>query len=564
MSKGFSDKKVVKLIVDNCVAKGLKHIIISPGSRNAPLILSFSACEEIQCYNIVDERSAAFFALGMAQQLNQPIGLVCTSGTAVLNYAPALAEAYYQKIPLIVITADRPEEWIDQADGQTIDQHGIYDKYIKFSCNLPTEIYTKDDEWYVNRIISEAFFVAKNYGSGPVHINVPLREPLYGKTAYSKEKGRIIDHILSEPRISEPAAQDLAQRFSQHKSVMIIVGMMRPNNLLNQQLSDLAKLPNVVILKESTSNLHNNDFISNIDRVITAIKDSEGKVLAPSLLITMNGPIISRMVKNYLKANPPKEHWHIDNNSHHLDSFQVLSLSIQSTPTELFNQIIPRITINAGHYRDQWSRLNKKCKEIHDRYITSINWSDLIVFDRIFKNISTKYQIQLGNSTPVRYGQLFDIATDLGCYSNRGTSGIDGCISTAAGAAFATQKPTLLIVGDLSAMYDSNGLWHNHLSKGLKIIIINNGGGGIFRYIEGPSTTDELEQHFEAAQDKDFYYLAALHKISYKKATNLAELEKTLPIFLESSSCEILEVITPAKESAKTIRNYFETIKNQI
>ena len=564
MSKGFSDKRIVKLLIDNCVAKGLKHVVISPGSRNAPLIISFSACEEIECYSIVDERSAAFFALGMAQQLQQPIGLVCTSGTAVLNYAPALAEAYYQKIPLVVMTADRPVEWVNQADGQTINQNGIYSQYTKFSCNLPTEINTKDDEWFVNRSISEAFFNATNRGAGPVHINIPLREPLYGKTVYPKEKTKIIDYITCEKRISDTTVISLAERFSKHKSVMIVLVMMQPKAALNDRLAQLSKLPNVVVLTESTSNLSDENFISNIDRVVTSISESESAVLKPSLLITVDGPIISRLIKNFIKTNPPREHWHIDANSHHLDPFQVLTLSIESEPVDFFGQILPLISSTPTPYRDQWSRKNQKCKEIHNRYTATLPWCDFVAYDKIFKSIDLKYQLQLGNSTPVRYGQLFDLPNGLECYSNRGTSGIDGCISTAAGAAFASNKPTLLIVGDLSALYDSNGLWHNQLARGLKIVIINNGGGGIFRYISGPSSTDELEEYFEVSQQKDFSHLAALHNISYQKVLNFKELEEKLPMFLVSESCEILEIITPAKESARILKNYFETIKNQI
>lgn len=562
MSKGFSDKKVVKLLIDSCVAKGLKHVIISPGSRNAPLILSFSACNEITCYSIVDERSAAFFALGMAQQLNEPIGLVCTSGTAVLNYAPALAEAYYQKIPLVVITADRPTEWVDQADGQTIDQNGIYKQYTKFSCNLPAEITTKDDEWFVNRTISEAFYHSINRGAGPVHINVPLREPLYGKTVYPKEKNKAIEHVFSEKRISNRDAKSLAERFAQHKSVMIVVGMMKPNGLLNQQLNELVELSNVIVLTETTSNLYNDKFISNIDRVVTSINENDAKVLSPDLLITFDGPIVSRIIKNFLKQNPPKEHWHLDVNSHHLDPFQVLSLSIETEPTLFFEQILPNIPVTAGHYRDQWQRKNEQCREIHRRYVEKLPWCDFTAFNKIFGTVQSNYHVQLGNSTPVRYGQLFDMPSGMECFSNRGTSGIDGCVSTAAGAAFASQKPTLLLVGDLSTMYDSNGLWHNYLANGLKVIIINNGGGGIFRYIAGPSTTDELESFFEASQQKDFYFLAAMHNIAYKKATTMAELETLLPTFWESSRCEILEIVTPAKENAKVLKNYFETLKN--
>ncbi len=564
MSISYSDKQVVKILLDTFVSKGLKHIVISPGSRNAPLILSFTNSPSLSCYTIVDERSAAFFALGMAQQLDEPVALICTSGTAALNYAPAIAEAYYQKIPLLVITADRPFEWVDQEDGQTINQNGIYSNYCKFSSVLPIDIYSKDDEWYTKRVISEAFYHCKNKSSGPVHINIPLREPLYGKKVYEEKESKVVEHLLCEKMISNSDADNLAKRISEHPSVMLIVGMQKPNEQLNSLLTQLSQHNNVVILTETTANLSGEAFISNIDRACHSIKREGGKNFAPTLLLTINGPIISRLIKSFLRSNPPQEQWHIDTESHHLDPFQALTLSIESSPIDFFSQIIPRLTPSDSTYKKRWIDNNNRCINLAKKFSTNLPWCDFKVHEIIYSHLPNNYRLQLGNSTPVRYSQLFDIPKGVKCFSNRGTSGIDGSISTAAGAAFATNSPTLLIVGDLSAMYDSNGLWHNYLDNNLKIIIINNSGGGIFRFIEGSSTTAELEEYFEASQTNDFSHLAALHKISYLKATNEAELRDLLPNFFHSEGCQILEIVTPAEESAYYLKKYFETIKNKI
>lgn len=563
MSKGYSDKRVVKILVENCINQGLKHVVISPGSRNAPLILSFSNCPSIVCHVVVDERCAAFFALGMAQQLNEPVAIVCTSGTAVLNYAPALAEAFYQNIPIIAITADRPTEWLDQEDGQTINQLNIFQNFTKYSCLLPAEINNQEDEWFTYRSISEAFFNATERGKGPVHINIPIREPLYGKESKVEKARGAIKEIKGENKLSDIQLSELANKIASHPKVLLLVGMREPNDELNKAISQFAAKSNTVVLSETTSNLHGDKIISTIDRVLATIKPQEEKDYAPTLLITLNGPLVSRQIKQFIKRNKPQEHWHIDLFRHHLDPYQALTLNIEAEPTYLLNELLKRIKPFESNYNSIWSSKNSQSRLIHNNYLSETPWSDLKAFEAIFQYLPPIYQLQLGNSTPVRYGQLFNLPY-YETFSNRGTSGIDGSISTAAGAAFASQKPTLLLVGDISALYDSNGFWHKQPINNLKTIIINNSGGGIFRFIQGPAETDELEEFFETSQETDFSHLAALHKINYQKIINLEELIIYLPLFYKSKQCEILEIVTPSKLNAQILRNYFETLKNTI
>lgn len=563
MGKGYSDKKVIEILISNCINQGLKHIVISPGSRNAPLILSFSACPTIKCHVVVDERCAAFFALGMAQQLNEPVAIVCTSGTAVLNYAPALAEAFYQNIPIIAITADRPTEWLDQEDGQTINQVNIFQNFTKHSCTLPVDIINQEDEWLTYRSISEAFYYAKERGKGPVHINIPLREPLYGRMSDIKAAREAIIQLKGEAKLSNDQLNELARQISSHPKVMFLIGMREPNNLLNKVVSQFATLPNTVVLTETTSNLFGDQIISTIDRVLATINPQEQEDYTPTLLITLNGPLVSRQIKQFIKRNKPQEHWHIDLFSHHLDPYQALTLNIEAEPAFLLNELLERIGTIKSNYNSLWSNKNSQGKLIHNNYLAKTPWCDLKAFEAIFQHLPSSYQLQLGNSTPVRYGQLFNLPY-YETFSNRGTSGIDGSISTAAGAAFASQKPTLLLVGDISALYDSNGFWHKQPINNLKTIIINNSGGGIFRFIQGPAETDELEEFFETSQETDFAHLAALHQINYQKIISLEELTIYLPLFYKSKQCEILEIVTPSKLNAQILRNYFETLKNTI
>ena len=287
-----SSKTNVSLLANIFIKRGLSDIIISPGSRNAPLVIAFAGRKDIRALSIVDERSAAFFALGMAQQLGRAVAIACTSGSAVLNYAPAIAEAYYQKIPLLVLTADRPPELIDHGDGQTIRQKDVYRNYIKKSFELPVVV---DDpatfqiaEQVINRAIDETMIPEP----GPVHINIPLREPLYGKTD-EDISGRAfhIEQVLEEPDDEE--MEVISKRWNNSEKVLIITGQMSPDSILNGRLKALAKLDNIVVLSETTSNLVGHNFIDCIDNVVSTIDDDESSDFQPDLLISLGGQVVS-------------------------------------------------------------------------------------------------------------------------------------------------------------------------------------------------------------------------------------------------------------------------------
>lgn len=262
MSKPISDKPIIKALVDLCFLHGVEHVIISPGSRNAPLIISFSGSERFECLSIVDERSAGYFALGLARETRKPVALVSTSGTAALNYAPAVAEAFYQQIPLVVITADRPKEWINQSDGQAIEQPGIYNNFIRYQCTLPLSGGHKDDEWYMNRILNEAFQKCTGQVSGPIHINVPMREPLYGKTVYPNKPARKIEILSGDSLLCDEAIDLLISEIQRYERVLILAGAMHHDRELKEALKILSS-KGVVVLTETLSNIEDDSFIGS-------------------------------------------------------------------------------------------------------------------------------------------------------------------------------------------------------------------------------------------------------------------------------------------------------------
>jgi 2-succinyl-5-enolpyruvyl-6-hydroxy-3-cyclohexene-1-carboxylate synthase len=555
------DRLSIDFLAQLIEKRGIEHLIICPGSRNAPIVEAFCGRKAISCISIVDERSAAFFALGMAQQLQKPVVIACTSGSAPLNFAPAIAEAFYQRVPLLVLTADRPVEYIDQGEGQTIRQNNVFSNYIRQSLQLPQSIKTQDDAWYANRLISGALNACIYPLAGPVHINLPLNEPLYG---FLPAQGHVPkDHTIQkvEATLSADICKDLAETVAGYSRVMVLVGQMSPSNELQQVLSELAEKKQAVILTETTSNIYNGSFITAIDRCLAAMPASELDYI-PQLLITIGGAVVSKRIKSFLRQAEINEHWHVDPFEVNMDTYKHLTNAIPMKPEGFLSQILKLLPEGTDlKFCSLWKDLWEKARSSHEQYISRCEWSDLKIFKTIIDAVPPEYDIQLGNSTPVRYSQLFDAVHKFRYDSNRGTSGIDGSISTAAGACFATGRPTLIISGDLGFFYDSNALWNKHLSPALRIIVINNQGGGIFRFIPGPDQTPYLEEFFETRHNTSARSIASAFGLDYICASDHQQLEIALESFLQPGKrAVILEINSPPEKSAQTLREYFSFI----
>lgn len=564
MERNYSDIKGVKELIDICWAKGMEYVIVSPGSRNAPLSISFAKDKRINSLVIVDERSAAYFALGIAQQTRKPVGLVCTSGTALLNYGPAIAEAFYQRLPLVVISADRPTEWIGQDDSQALPQVNVFNGFVKASYQLPLDANDPDDCWYLNRMVNEALTKSQTGRLGPVHINFPLREPLYGVKKYPDFNERVIDKIVSENQLSQDNIAKIANSFNANQKILIVAGLLHNQEELNEVLSEIAQNKNVVVLTESVSNLHNKEFLPCIDRVVCSIKEDEFENFKPDLLINFGGPLVSKMIKSFLRTNQVREHWFIGEEDHFIDTFKTLTSHIDISPLSFFKQLLPCIKPSDSNYFGVWKCRDTMVSDVHSNYLNECEWSDMKVFEKVLEAIPEGGNLQLANSSVVRYAQLFRSSERLLYNSNRGTSGIDGCTSTAVGAAMVNNKVTTLITGDVSFFYDSNALWNKYLNSRVKIILINNSGGGIFRFISGPSGVDELEEYFETVQEYKADKLAETYGLDYFYAENENSLADLIPKFYGSENAAVLEIKTPRTVNDQVLINYFKTIKSKV
>lgn len=564
MEKLHSDIESVRILVSLLIQKGIRDVVLSPGSRNAPLLVSISRARRLHHRVIVDERSAAFFALGMAQQSGEPVALVCTSGTALLNYAPAVAEAYYQGVPLIVISADRPTEWIDQDDSQTIRQQNALAPFVKASYQLPTVITNEEDHWHANRLVNEAINLSRTPRKGPVHVNIPLREPLYEFHHKALQTEREIDPTPAGNVIPGEVLNQLRQEYSSATNVMIIAGFQAPDPTLQQRIEQLAGFSNTVVFTESISNLTTPCSFSTIDRIISTVRPVESKAYAPDLLITFGGAIVSRMIKAFIRNHPPRVHWHIDERTSPPDTYKSMTRHVQMSAGEFFKQFLttPFPLVSASGYAWKWLQKAETAASKHEAYVNRIPWCDLKAFSILMPAIPADSRLQLGNSTPIRYAQLFRYSQVSRSDANRGTSGIDGCTSTAIGAACAFNGMTTLIVGDNSFLYDSNALWMKSIPPRLRIIVMQNGGGGIFRFLPGPSALQEVEKFFQTPHKVDLKQLASVYNFDVYKVSDEMSLQQALvQFFLPSQRPAILIIETPGDTSGEILKGYFEALK---
>lgn len=558
-----SDKKNISLLADLLIKSGLNNIIISPGSRNAPIIISFANRPEINALSIIDERSAAFFALGLALNTKQTVAIACTSGSAVLNYSPAIAEAYYQKIPLLIITADRPSHLIDVGDGQTIRQNNIYANYIKKSYQLPINLDSKEIFEKAEKMINEALNSCNFPEAGPVHINIPFDEPIYNISA-SPILGNLTKYENEISAIGSNEINEIAEKWNKSNKVMLIAGQSQPLDELNTILKKISQKKNTVVLSETTSNLYGENFIDTIDNMISTIEQNEAVLFKPDIIISFGGQIVSKKIKKFLRENKSSMHWHISPSGEKMDTYFSLTKVLKTDELNFFSSVSKHLEKSRSDYSELWQSRKSSVDLKKKEYLSKIEYSDLKVFDSILNHLPHNSFLHLGNSTPVRYSQLFGSKKDIIYNSNRGVSGIDGQVSTAAGYAYFSDKLNVLITGDLGFLYDSNGLMNKYLKPNLKIIVINNSGGGIFRFIPGPDTTPNMEEFFVAKHNWKAEFICKAFDVDYKKAESLKDLEDILPEFLQAGEQkpEVLEIFTPPEKNAKILRDYFRFLKS--
>ena len=512
----YSSKENVNILTSLMVAHGIRYAVCCPGSRNSAIVHNLNACPDIECYPVTDERSAGFYALGMSQCLQKPVAVCVTSGTALLNLAPAVAEAYYQHIPLVVISADRPQAWIDQLDGQTLPQPDAFGRFVRKAVSLP-EPYDAESRWFCNRLVNEALIIRH----APVHINVPISEPLFDYTVSELPKERKIELIESDA--STMTQSHVVRMFLQAKRPMLISG--QPMN-------------------------------PHMDEAVCLIGDDERYV--PDFVLYTGGSIVSKRLKHFLyKA---KETWAVNSMGEVNDTFQNLTHVIQGDGEVIADLIRFNLEQQPHPFVQLWEELLEKVRLQTIAY--EPDYSQMAVVKRFERRQKSEIRSQYhyANSTAIR---LANIYARHSVYCNRGVNGIEGSLSTAAGFSVVSEDMVYCIIGDLSFFYDQNALWNQNLHGNLRILLLNNGKGGIFNMLKGLEQSPSRDQYVAAEHHTSAEGICMQNRVVYLKATNMEEMQQGLDtlIDMESDRPVLLEVFTDATEDERVFKDYYRRLK---
>ena len=519
------------------IEHGVTRCVLCPGSRNAPLCATFSNHAAFECRHITDERSAGFVALGWAAQSGAPVAVCVTSGSAVVNLHPAVAEASYRNIPLLVISADRPAEWIGQQDGQTMPQPDIFGKLCRMNINLSEN---DANGWYTNRLINEALLELYHRNGGPVHINLPLAEPLFKTDSRPLRVPRVIRRT-ELAYMTADEEQDLIDMVAGLPRRMILVGQLPAHLPIPSALTDDHAF---ALVGEHLCNIAEAD-CSRPDTLIGG--DAEyPHITSPDLLITIGGAIISKRLKQMLRHNPPTEHWHLSASGEVCDTFCCLTRVIEGDPTEILELLSAFAEEGDDAYRRMW------CSPPAE---FSAGYCGMTLVGDVMRHMPVPSVLHLGNSSTVRYAQLFPLPHGVQVECNRGINGIEGSLSTALGYAMGDERPQFIICGDLSFFYDMNALWQSGLLKNVRILLLNNGTGGIFKTLSTPKLDCVEGTHQATAEawvkDRGFNYISVTNAQQWDEALRvLCNPQENAPIFVEA--------FTDAQNDADILKYFYK------
>lgn len=550
----YSEKKSILQLVSLLHAHGITKMVLCPGSRNAPIVHSLSCHPDFECYSLTDERSAGFFALGLALKQQNAVAVCCTSGTALLNIHPAVCEAFYQKVPLVIISADRPAAWIGQMDGQTLPQPGVFGALVKVAVNLP-EINTTEDEWYCNRLINQALLETEHHGRGPVHINIPLSEPLFNFTVSELPQVRVI-HRYTHENLEEQKKEELLHVFRNSSRRMVVVGQHLP--LYSKQDLDFFPIKQCAWISEQLGNLPLELFsLVHFDSALYAVSKEKQNALAPDLLITYGGHLVSKRLKTFLRKHPVKAHWHIATDGEVTDLFGSLTTIIEMNPLDFWKQMNAFTKEPWSDYPVLWESY---CQELPS---PMISFCELFAVGKFMEVLPSGSVLHLANSSVVRLAGAFQLPDGIEVYCNRGTSGIEGSLSTAVGFAAASDKLNFVFIGDLSFFYDMNALWNDYISKNIRILLLNNNGGGIFHTLPELDSDVNSMRFITAGHHTSARGWAQERGFSYYEVKNESDLNRVLPLWAspQSKSPMFVEVYTDKDTDAKFLKEYYHQLK---
>lgn len=561
-------------IAELCAQRGVTNVVLCPGSRCAPLTLAFVRHTLIIKRTFSDERSAGFIAMGMAQQTKRPSVLVCTSGSAAYNFAPAVAEAFFSQTPLLVFTADRPNEWIAQHDGQTIYQSEIFGKHVKKSYSLPIDYEHPDSAWAINRMVNEAINLALQEPAGPVHINAPFREPLYptaDDTFRYTESVRCVNALNANDTLTPEQQSFMATHIKKYHKIALVAGQHDHDSALLLALENVTRNHTIPLIADVITNLHPLDkIIRHADAFLGQASDEVKRSLQPDLIITFGKSVISKNLKVFLRKYKPKAHWHIQPAGTAADTFQSITQIIHASPTSCFSFLSELIPVTTFEHQKQnnffnlWEVEERRMLRTLNGFFPHEPFGEMELVSEVIQRLPEGANLHLANSMSVRYANYVGLTAaqkNIKVFANRGTSGIDGCTSTVIGHCLNSDTLNVLITGDLAFFYDRNAFWHNYPLPNLRVVVLNNHGGIIFGMIDGPGTLPEAGEYFVTRQRLNALKLCEEFGFTHLKLDHKRKLKHLLNDFFDvDGHTKVLEL-----ESDTTLnKTIFDNLKQQI
>jgi len=558
----YSNKENVNILTALLVAHGVHHAVVCPGSRNAPIVHNLNACPDIACHPVTDERSAGFYALGMSQCTDEPVAVCVTSGTALLNLLPAVAEAYYQHVRLVVVSADRPQAWIGQLDGQTLPQPGALGQFVGKTVSLP-EPHTDEDRWLCNRLVNEALIAA--WRRRPVHINVPISEPLFQFDVECLPAERCISYAEPSKSFAHVAEKGLLEDFLKSTRPMIVIGQYRLIDRDFATVIDRLKT-HCVVLYEALGHPQGG---LNFDEVLCRIGDDERYV--PDFLLYCGDTIVSKRLRHFLRRDIERV-WEVTEDGQIHDTFKCVKGVVDGSALTVMDclcDVVDRkpilqeygefafTPVDTSAFVDLWhdalSRQRRLCEAFRPEFSAM---AAVMTFERQLAETTADGFVHYANSSAVRLANIY-ARHFVAC--NRGVNGIEGSLSTAAGFSLVAGGLVFCVVGDLSFFYDQNALWNQELSGNLRILLLNNGCGGIFTQLEGLGKSPALERLVAARHATTAEGICRQNHVVYLSAHRMSDLQTGIARLIGEASERpmLLEVFTNAADDARVMNAYY-------
>lgn len=550
----YTELKAYQIIIALLKEYGIRHCVLSAGSRNVPFVHSVEEDSFFHCYSVVDERSAGYFALGLAQELNEPVVISCTSSTATCNYWPPVAEAFYQGVPIIVLTSDRNPAMLGQREDQMIDQVGMFDRHVKKSVNLPI-VDNQDDFIYCQRLVNEALLELDHHGKGPVHINVPMRAYNNSFNIQNLPKVTKIERVeLTADRV---LWEKKVKKLQNAKRILVVCGQSSYVTAeLQHSLNNFFQRFNSSLTIEYMANIEGEGVINTSLCMDTRfITDKKFLEFLPDIVISYGGNIMSGLKDMLRKFAGQYEHWLIQEDGHVVDLFKSITTIFECTPEYFFTYF----SAQAGNSINNLEYHNAIKAYANSIVYPDFEYSNVYAIKNVVERIPSHSILHLAINNAIRITNFFKLQPNVHVYANIGTHGIDGCLSTLLGQAAVSNKPSFLIIGDLAFFYDMNAMRIQHIGNNVRILLINNQGGEEFYYNqvwknEASDLHTTARHHTKAegwVKETNFKYLAATDKDSFVKALEeFFDLKSKQPI--------LLEVFTEMKHDSDVIYDFYD------